>query len=236
MARILFVLAHQDDEIAVASRIRFHVARGDSLRCVYLTNGASRVRAAVRNVESLTVLERLGVRDVAFHDIDDGTLPDRMPAALRLLERENADEVVTLAYEGGHQDHDAAHLVGAVFAKQRGVPCREMPLYNGNGTVGPLFRVMHPIGDGWTSRRIARREKFANALLCRFYRSQRMTWLGLMPLLLVAPARELIRDADLARASSRPHPGRLFYERRFHYPYDRFAPLAQSFLREAARD
>ena len=78
--------------------------------------------------------------------------------------------------------------------------------------------------------------KLANALLCRFYRSQRMTWLGLMPLLLLAPACELTRDADLARASFRPHPGRLFYERRFHYPYDRFAPLAQSFLREAARD
>ena len=37
MARVLFVFAHQDDEIAAASRIRFVRARGDHVACVYLT-------------------------------------------------------------------------------------------------------------------------------------------------------------------------------------------------------
>lgn len=236
MARVLFVFAHQDDEIAAASRIRLHVGRGDDVRCVYLTNGASRVSGAVRNLESLRVLEHLGVRDVGFHEIADGFLPEHLVDALSSLDGEQADEVVTLAWEGGHQDHDAAHLVAAVFAHNRGITCTEVPLYNGEGTSGPFFRVAHPVGDGWTSRRITQREKFANALLCRFYRSQRMTWLGLMPFLLVAPPREFTRRADLDRARSRPHRGPLLYERRFRYPYDRFAPLAQAFLREAVRD
>jgi len=246
MAQVIFVFAHQDDEIAAASRIRFHIARGDAVTCVYLTDGASRVASNVRDAESRRVLSALGVTDVLFlgseHGIADGKLPEHLDRALALLESVTPPssaallEVVTLAWEGGHQDHDAAHLVALVFAHRRGVPCRELPLYNGEGTRGPFFRVGHPIGDGWQTRRITQREKFANALLCRFYASQRMTWLGLMPFLFLLPARELIRDVSRSRATAPPHRGRLLYERRFRYPYARFASLAEPFLREWVRD
>jgi len=229
--RTLFIFAHQDDEIAAASRIRYARQRGDAVACVYLTDGASKVSSQIRDAESRRVLESLGVADIRFHRIADGTLPEHLERALQLIEHEAADEVVTLAWEGGHQDHDAAHLVAAVFARKRGIPCREMPLYNGHHTFGPFFRVHHPIGDGWESRRIPFREHLANALLCRFYHSQRRTWLGLLPQLLAGASRELTRIVDLRRAEHPPHRGLLLYERRFHYPYARFAELAEPFLR-----
>ena len=232
MARVLFVFAHQDDEMAAISRIRYVRARGDDVACVYLTDGAARVPSHVRDAESRAVLQQLGVSDVRFHKIADGTLPEHLDEALTCLTP--CDEVVTLAWEGGHQDHDAAFLVASVFAKQNGIRCWELPLYNGEGT--RFYRVQHPIGDGWQSRPLPRREKLANMLLCRHYKSQRSTWLGLLPLMLLRPAREFIREADPRRAENRPHPGRLLYERRFHYPYDRFAQFAKAFLREAARD
>ena len=236
MARVLFVFAHQDDEIAAASRIRFVRARGDHVACVYLTDGASRVASHVRDAESRRALGRLGVDDVRFGDIRDGELPAHLDRALASIENESCHEAVTLAYEGGHQDHDAAFLVAAAFAKKRGIRCYEVPLYNGYRIAGPFFRVTVPIGDGWQWRAIPWREKFSNALLCRFYASQRSTWLALLPLILLRPAREFIREADLRRAAARPHRGRLLYERRFHYPYERFAAFAQAFLRSADRD
>jgi len=234
---VVFIFAHQDDEIAFVSRIRLMRARGDRLTCVCLTDGAASVAASTRDAESRRVLARLGVDDFRVAPpesrLADGTLPDHLEEALAFVESAVAsvDEVVTLAWEGGHQDHDAAHLVAAVFARQRGVACLEMPLYNGYEIADPLFRVNAPVGDGWLERRLPRRDYFANVLLARFYRSQRKTWLGLAPLLLIAKPRELIRMADLRRAFAPPHPLPLLYERRFHYPYARLAARAAEFLR-----
>jgi LmbE family N-acetylglucosaminyl deacetylase len=233
--RVVFVMAHQDDEIAFASRIRFCAARCDTITCVYLTDGAAHVAASIRDAETRVVLARLGVNDVHFigsrEAIADGSLPDNLSRAMSLLEAEitAVDEVVTLAWEGGHQDHDAAHLIAALFAERRGVRCLEMPLYNGHRAAG-LFRVNRSIGQGWMSRLLPLREKLATIRLTLLYRSQRMTWLGLTPILLVAPARELTRVADLQRTTTRPHDGPLFYERRFHYPYERFAANAAAFI------
>jgi LmbE family N-acetylglucosaminyl deacetylase len=232
---VVFVFAHQDDEIALASRIRHCVARGDRVTCLCLTDGAFAVPAAVRDAESRRLLAALGAGAlrVGQERIRDGTLVEHLDRALELVAQyaSDADEIVTLAWEGGHQDHDAAHLVAAVFARKRGIRCLEMPLYNGHNAFGPFFRVAHPVGEGWTSRKISWREKFANVWLVRFYPSQRRTWLGLMPQMLLARARELTREADLSRVASPPHPGPLLYERRFHYPYERFAAHAAEFLR-----
>ncbi len=235
---VAFVFAHQDDEVALVSRIRWELARGSRITCVCLTDGAAAVPAATRDAESRRVLARLGVDDFrvapAAERIADGALPENMEQALRFVEDTVAevDEVVTLAWEGGHQDHDAAHLVAAVFAERRGVPCLEMPLYNGFETSFSMFRVNAPVGDGWLERRLTRREYFGNVLLSRFYPSQRKTWMGLAPLLLIGQPRELIRAVDLRRAYGPPHPLPLMYERRFRYPYARFAGLAAEFLRQ----
>ncbi|HEV7767602.1 MAG TPA: PIG-L family deacetylase [Thermoanaerobaculia bacterium] len=234
---VVFVLAHQDDEIAFASRIRLALSRGDRVTCVCLTDGASAVAASIRDEESRRVLESLGASPLivapAHGRIADGSLPDHLDRALSFLESSvtEVDEVVTLAWEGGHQDHDAAFLVAAVFAQRRGVRCLEMPLYNAQGvTRGPLFRVMHPVGEGWVSRPISLREKLATILLTRFYPSQRKTWLGLAPLMLFTRSHELTRVADLRRAAAPPHSGALLYERRFRYPHARFAEHAARFL------
>ena len=236
--RVVFVFAHQDDEIAFVSRIRYSIARGDRVSCVCLTDGALEVAASVRDEESNRVLAMLGVPPLIVDQdrIADGALPEHMDRALAFLERvlKDVDEIVTLAWEGGHVDHDAAQLVAAVFARKRNIRCLEMPLYNGERMRGPFFRVFNPVGDGWTSRKLTRREHIANILLARCYRSQRRSWLGLAPLMLLTRPRELTRVADLARAAAAPHPGPLLYERRFHYARERFAAHAARFLQRQA--
>jgi LmbE family N-acetylglucosaminyl deacetylase len=224
----LFVFAHQDDEIAGATRMLRARRNGDHVLCAYLTDGAFRVPASIRNEESRRALSRLGITDILFATFPDGNLPEHVNEALAFLESQVAeiDEVYTLAWEGGHQDHDAAHLVALAFAQRRGVPCHEMPLYNGYRSPHSFFRVMHPFGDGWTSRRVSLADGLRVVGLLPLYRSQRKTWLGLFPetfLKLVIARREFVRDADPRRLLSKPHDGLLFYERRFGYPYERFA-------------
>lgn len=244
-AVVLFVFAHQDDEVAAASRIQFELAQGADVFCTFLTDGGSRVPAGLRNRESLAVLESLGVRGdrIAFIGSDtpiaDGTLVEHLDAALEQLRDGmtgvSVDKVFCLAWEGGHQDHDAAQLIAAAFATERGVldRCFELPLYNGRGVPGRLFRVFAPLPGHWQRRRLSLANALRIAFLAWRYPSQRSSWIGLFPeafLKLALLRCESIRPVDPARFRSRPHSGRLFYERRFQFPYQRFADAASGFI------
>ena len=247
--RALFVFAHQDDEIATATRILHLLRSGWTISCVFLTDGEGRrAAAAVRDEESRQVLRRLGVDLQRVHfagsreRIPDGRLFEHFDRALELLERvasETPDEVWTLAYEGGHQDHDAAHLIAVAYAARRGVPSFEMPLYHGYKLPGPFFNTLAPLRNGgdWTARKISLAEGFRIALLCRFYTSQRKTWLGLLPEALLRLAfgrKEWTRAADLERVKQKPHDGKLFYERRFGVTWEEFAAKARPFAASLA--
>jgi LmbE family N-acetylglucosaminyl deacetylase len=247
-AAALFVFAHQDDEVAAASRIVFEVQRGTSVFCVFLTDGgAGKALPETRNRESTAVLTSLGVHanQIAFLGseipIRDGTLVEHLDLALEHLERRmngiELDTIYCLAWEGGHQDHDASQLIAAAFARRRKMLDRlwEMPLYHGSGTVGPFFRVLSPVGERaeWEQRRLSFGEGVELSLLAWHYRSQRSSWIGLFPetfLKLAILRRELRRKVDPARFRERPHERLLMYEWRFRFPYERFARAAAGFV------
>ncbi|HYI10744.1 MAG TPA: PIG-L family deacetylase [Thermoanaerobaculia bacterium] len=247
MPHALFVFAHQDDEIAAASRISYALQRGLDVSCVYLTDGEGRkATSQERDAESRAVLRHIGVdlRRVHFagseERIPDGRLVEHLERALALLDGRvpgPVDELACLAWEGGHQDHDASHLVAVAFALRRGIAgrCIELPLYQGYQMRGPFFQTLAPlrVGGEWNGRRVPISEGLRIAALCRFYRSQRKTWLGLMPpalLRLVIGQREWTRPVDVARLQDKPHEGPLFYERRFGVSWDEFSRYARPFV------
>lgn len=241
MGDVLFVFAHQDDEIAAAPRIRLVMSEGRRVVVAFLTDGgAGGVRPEVRDEESRAALAILGVTNIHFlgsrERIPDGRLPEHLDRALELLETvagDDVEEVFTLAWEGGHQDHDAAHLVALAFAQDRGLLCREVPLYHGRGLPGPLFRVASTTGEGWVERKIPAWELVRDALLCRTYVSQRRTWAAILPLLLLGAMvrpREVTRVSTVERIKHPPHAGKLFYERRFKYPWARFQEVSRDFV------
>ena len=243
----LFVFAHQDDEIAAAARIRHLVQSGATISCAFLTNGEGRhAPSHIRDDESRRVLTLLGIdrRRVHFlgseERIPDGALHESLERALTLLEQrvtEPVDELWCLSWEGGHQDHDASHLVAAAFAVRHGILERtfELPLYQGHRLRGPLFQTLAPlrVGAPWSGRKIRIREGLSVLALCRFYRSQRKSWLGLLPTAIarmLLGQREWTRRVDLARLASKPHEGQLFYERRFRVTWDEFERHARPFI------
>jgi len=243
----LFVFAHQDDEIAAATRILHLLREGWTVSIAYLTDGEGRAAPSrVRDEESRRVLTDLGVDLLQgfLFAMPDFPFPiplvEHLPKALQLLESAIADpvhELYCLAYEGGHQDHDASHLVAVAFARRHGILDRsfEMPLYHGGAMPGPFFNTLAPlrIGGPWSGRTIGLGEGLRVIGLCRTYRSQRRTWLGLGPGALVRLALgkcEWCRRVDLSRLRDKPHPGRLFYERRFGVTWDEFREHARGFL------
>jgi len=239
---LLCVFAHQDDEYGVAARIARERRDGRRVICAYLTDGAASVPSAVRDGESRAVLTQLGVPDddIFFlgseHDIPDGSLVEHLEAAFHLLDHamheRDIGEVITPAWEGGHQDHDAAHLVALAFAQKRNIPCREFPLYRGNRH-GQLFRVLSPIRDDAARTRLGFGEALRASMLAWRYRSQRRTWMGLFGeafLKLVVLRRQVVDDVDPRRVVDPPHARPLFYERRFRFGWERFAAAARPFI------
>lgn len=242
----VFIFAHQDDEVAGASRILYELGRGALVSCIFLTDGRlGRATPATRDRESLAALTSLGVAPgrIAFLGsqlpIPDGALVDHLDLALDGLERWCANQTVTaiycLAWEGGHHDHDASHLVAAAFAARRGLlgSCFEVPLYRASRFTA-AFRVLAPVGPSreWQRRKLTLREGLRATLLVRRYPSQWRSWLGLFPellLKLVVLRREILRPVAAKRLRTRPHPV-LLYERRFGVPHSRFTSAAEKFL------
>ena len=246
---VLLVLAHQDDEIGMLTRIAYERARGARVWCAYLTDGASAAEAAVRDAESLAVLARLGVapEQVAFLAdpvrIRDKQLAEHAHDALAALRRwaariERIARVYTVDWEGGHHDHDAAHVVALAYARERGIAdVFAFPLYNGYRRRAGWFRVSSFVPGG--GEIVRRPLSLADALLpiraIPAYPSQRSTWLGLGPGMLVRALwrrEERMRRADPRRVLARPHPGPLLYETRFRVPHQRVMD-ATAALREA---
>ena len=250
-ATALFLFAHQDDEFGVFQVIEDCLRQGMRVRCAYLTHGANG-SAATRNAESLAVLDQLGVaRDDIFFagdqlGIRDAWLSRHMPAAGAWLAHwmaaaggpGNVALVCLPAWEGGHHDHDALHVLGLHTAQRLGLAgsVRQYALYNAFRCPGPFFRVMSPLAAngvveaspmGWGARWRYLRHCVAG------YPSQRVTWIGLAPFVALHylfNGRQLLQPASLARLAERPHAGPLYYERRRFYTYEELRNDIQQWL------
>jgi LmbE family N-acetylglucosaminyl deacetylase len=231
---VLFVFAHQDDEVGAFSRIAFEVRAGHRVWCAFLTDGAKKIRPHVRDAESLRVLRRLGVDGdrVAFLSdaagrISDGTLVHALHRARRMLlewlrSRALAPQrIYTLDWEGGHHDHDATHLVTLAAARELGVnDVYVYPFYNGWRRRPKLARVSSfiPGAAPVLRRRMSLRDSWRAACSPAAYPSQRLTWLALGPGFFVrtlATREERLRRADPRRVLLAPHDGVLHYENVF---------------------
>jgi len=246
--RVLFVLAHQDDEVFFSARIEHEARLGHEVWCAFLTDGSGRgVDPRLRNDESRRVLTRLGVPTDRMlfaggrGSAPDGELPRHLESSLAglcgALDGLTVHRVFTAAYEGGHQDHDAAHLVALAFARRRGILSRtwETSLYNGCGTPWRFFRVLHPLPGAPRHRRTRRLplvSAWRHALLPASYPSQWRSWAGLWPGYLIERAvlrRETLQCVDPRRVRGRPHPGSPLYERRTGWTWAAFRAVTAEF-------
>lgn len=246
--RDLFLFAHQDDEFGAFALIEQAVAAGRRPLCVYLTNGDFGGQdPRRRNRESSGVLARLGVpaADCIFTGgeagISDGTLPRQLERAhaalLRLLDTQGPIATLhVVAYEGGHQDHDAACALAVALQRGGRVQAlRQFSLYHGRGLPGPLFRVLAPLPDNGpvTAMRCGLARRLAYIGYCLHYGSQWKTWLGLFPFValhFLLRGVQTSQALDPARLEAPPHEGAPLYERRGFFRQDELLTLCRRFL------
>jgi LmbE family N-acetylglucosaminyl deacetylase len=245
----LFLFAHQDDEFGVFHEIHHLACRGDKVIVVYLTSGSSDgTPSLTRNAESISVLKKLGVPEsnivfLGTHTgIPDGDLCSHLEVAYReiavLISKDKVPEKLYFhAWEGGHQDHDAAHLIGLVLGEHFGIleHCYQFPLYTGAGLPAAFFRLFFCLPENGTPNltTIPWRQRIEFLKFCFHYPSQFKTWIGLFPFFLfhyLFFGTQVLQTVSVKRIQQPPHLGELLYARRGFYSYKKFAEVTDAFI------
>lgn len=226
--RILLLIPHPDDEVVgCGAAIGRALAKGSAVFGVYLTTGVPAAeqlwpwqrktyaaRVARRREEARRASELLGIQPICFQDIPTRRLKESLgPTRERLLQilRDlGADTVWAPAYEGGHQDHDAANFLASTLRDLADL--WEFSEYNYfEGRV----RSNEFVSLTGTEREIvldsAERRRKQQALA--IYESERGN-LGH-----VQTEREAFRPLANCDYSRPPHAGKLFYQRFQWVPY-----------------
>ncbi len=135
---VLYLFAHEDDEIFVLERMRQDVEAGRQVVPVWITDGSKVGHPEEREKESRAVMARVGVpadnlRFLGFPDHESVEYLAAIHQAVRRVREESGcEELVSPAYEGGNIDHDTAAFIAAMVRRDSGdtVTHFEFPLYN----------------------------------------------------------------------------------------------------------
>ncbi|MEN8134058.1 MAG: PIG-L family deacetylase [Thermodesulfobacteriota bacterium] len=245
----VFLFAHQDDEFGVYAEMDRLIATGVRIVAIYLTSGNLNGQPCQeRDNESLAVLADMGVMrdDIYFLGkelhIPDGRLYehlDRVYQATAHLLNSFTEPVILyfLAWEGGHQDHDAVHLIGLALGENFGVLNQsfQFPLYTGNKLPWIFFKLFSPISSNGAviSFKISWRSRLRFIKYILSYKSQVSTWIYLLPFVFlhyIFRGTQLFQSVDIHRVLRSPHSGKLLYERRGVASYHKFYIEVEPFI------
>ena len=182
--RTLVVVAHPDDECIGAGAL---MQRIEDCAIVFCTDGAPRDAyfwqgcgsreqyALLRHKEAKLAAEAIGVRRLEFLSIIDRELYLHLADAHRALEKVvrefRPDAILSLAYEGGHPDHDCCAFLSNRIAARDNIAVWEMALYHRTRKSARQQRFLRRAPSTHTlqitANELARKHKMASA-----YRSQ----------------------------------------------------------------
>lgn len=220
--RILILIPHPDDEVvgcfAAAGRA---VASGAKLFGLYLTTGVPAAellwpwdrkshpdRVRTRREEAAAAAEMMNLEPVGFRDTPTRRfrfdLEEASEEVLRLVSEHGIDTVWGPAFEGAHQDHDAANALACTLRSR--VSVFEFAEYNNFG--GRTRSQEFPVATGTeTIIDLTPEEVEGKRAALAVYRSERGN------LAHIESHRECFRPLPDYDYSKPPHPGKLFYTR-----------------------
>lgn len=152
LGRTLVIVAHPDDEAVACAALLQRIREPHVLFCTdggpldpyfWGKHGSREAYSRLRQKEARLSLLELGVTRVEFLKTRGGEpiidqqlfqrLPEAVPAASDVVSRIRPDALLTIAYEGGHPDHDSCSFITAQIAREQNLPAWEMP-------IEPLFK------------------------------------------------------------------------------------------------
>lgn len=135
---VLYIFAHQDDELGITAKIASDARQGRAVHVVWLTDGSGAGDPAVREAESRAVMDFLGVprgnlHFLGYRDRDSWMyLEDIYRDTKNIVAQIQPAEITCIAYEGGNIDHDSTSII-TYTVSQRAASVKsvfEFPLYN----------------------------------------------------------------------------------------------------------
>jgi LmbE family N-acetylglucosaminyl deacetylase len=239
--RVLVVVAHPDDEVVGAGAL---LSRLRDAWVLHVTDGAPRdprfmarsfrgtreeyARARRRELERALALAGVGPDRLLGLGIADQEavfeIPRLIEGIARAVREIGPELVLTLAYEGGHPDHDAVAL--AVRQAVQGIEILEMALYHaGPGTETMTVNELLP-GPPETRLVLTDGERDLKRRMIEAFATQAETLRPFLP-----PRDERFRPAPPCDFTRPPHEGRLQYEI-WEFPIDgkRWREIAKSHL------
>jgi len=180
-------------------------------------HGSREAYAAMRRKEALECMRVAGVKDLVFlHDLPGGerlvdqelfrNLRGAYQMLVELGQRRMPQALLTLAYEGGHPDHDSCSFLAAQLASRFNTPCWEAPLYHRVADGSGIYQGF--IGDSADEVDVkpTAAEREHKRQMCRAYPSQGdfLTHFDV--------AKEHVRPQPAYDYTKPPHPGKTNYE------------------------
>ena len=224
LGKTLVLIAHPDDEAVGCGAL---LQRMTGPVVVFATDGAPRDRyfwekagsreayAELRRREARASLGVAGVRHIEFLPAGEGYFTDQelfrclapaLESLSALVRRHRPQALLTLAYEGGHPDHDSCSFLTSMLARSFSLPAWEMPLYfrrTDGATLCQQFRSLK--GKEFSLRPTAAEQKTKREMLAA-YASQGEI------LKQFSAATEWFRPQAAYDYSQPPHTGVLNYE------------------------
>jgi len=220
LGRTMVLVAHPDDEAIgcglllqqMSDPIVVFATDGAPLSDYFWkVHGSRENYASLRAREARNALAAVGVFHLHLLSDEDPIMDqtrvlnlDRAYEALvSLIKKEMPEALLTLAYEGGHPDHDSCSFLMSVAAREFQLPVWEMPLYHlfGGKPARQAFCEGIGIRIGATKEQLERKRKMVDE-----YPSQGLT-LAEFP-----PENEYVRPMLAYDFSRPPHEGQLNYE------------------------
>lgn len=227
LGRTLVIVAHPDDEAVACGALLQRMREPLVLFC---TDGAPRDRyfwdkfgsreayAQVRRQETRNALSQIGVNQVEFLPPAENPqqlfldqdlflyIPQALEAIAEIVTHMRPQALLTLAYEGGHPDHDTCAFLTWWIARELVLPAWEMPCYHRAGGGEIVFQqFIMPEGDerlfDATPEEVERKRAMVAAYVSQGDLLSKFN-----------PAIERYRPQASYDFSRPPHPGRLNYE------------------------
>lgn len=170
LGRTLIIVAHPDDEAVTCAALMQRMREPYVLFCTdgapldpyfWSRHGSREGYSLVRQKEARLALSHVGVTNVEFlkapsfgHIMDQQLfqlLPEAIEGAFQVISRVRPAALLTLAYEGGHPDHDSCSFITSVLSREHSLPAWEMPVYKLFHKENRPFQAVVPAPQAWIS-------------------------------------------------------------------------------------
>jgi len=250
----IFLLAHQDDEIAIFNHIKNSVQSNNKTLIIYATNGRIKKKEnseiiKKRELESSYVLRKIGVKkkNIIFLgkklNINSYELHlklDLVYKKLNLLINKIQGKIIiyTHSWEGGNMDHDSCYIIILKLMNKfpRVIKAFQFAMYNSNKMLLKFYKAFSPIKNNGPLVKldINFKEKIRFICLLFSYKSQLKIWIGLYPVLILNILSNnygYLQQIKKKKLLNKPHGNELWYEKRKFGSYNENKLLFLKFLK-----